>query len=287
MEASSRRTKHAAGQQSGSEKFLQMNEIRRVWNAASFMVQFYGSIFTTTLTIRHSALKLTKSRRPSELISELARELRQRFDDPKKTGKPTIHWIYRYRTDEAGEQLTEFIINFDKRDVAKAQRWLAEKFFAVRHEGPVPSEAVVLEYSGTTQANHLVLVRWMCAAIQPDNGSAGLMSRLGIEARHNIELGNPFTARRIGLSHGLTNLSKQRASLDLRVLDAFKLAGRVELDWEMQEFKYRQDIQRNYLEHLRKIDEGAYSENRKRQLIAAWGHGEPARHSKRPVSRYS
>ena len=114
----------------------------------------------------------------------------QRFDDPKKTGKPTvIHWIYRYRTDEAGEQLTEFIINFDKRDVAKAQRWLAEKFFAVRHEGPVPSEAVVLEYSGTTQANHLVLVRWMCAAIQPDNGSAGLMSRLGIEARHRHRAG--------------------------------------------------------------------------------------------------
>ena len=114
LKGSSERISHATSKRSEGGKFLQLNEIKRIWNAASFLVQVYGEFFTTKLTIRHSVLKLTKPRVPSELINELVREMRQRFDDPEETGLPTLHWIYRYRTDEFGEQLTEFIVNFDE-----------------------------------------------------------------------------------------------------------------------------------------------------------------------------
>ena len=109
------------------------------------------------------------------------------------------------------------------------------------------------------------------------------MARLGIEATNNIELGNPFTVRRIGLSHGLTESSAQRARTDLRVLPAFELAGRAESGWELREFAYRVEIRRNYAEYIRQVEDGSYSEHKAKQLRKVWTKGEPARDGKRPT----
>lgn len=88
--------------------YLSKKEVRKLWNSASYMVQRYGSLFSTSLTINHSALHLSTSTTQSEIIRDLVRQLRMRFDDPAKSGEFTLHWIYRHRTDAVGNQLTEF-----------------------------------------------------------------------------------------------------------------------------------------------------------------------------------
>ncbi len=76
--------------------YLSKKEVRKLWNSASYMVQRYGSLFSTTLTINHSVLHLATSITQSEIIRDLVRQLRMRFDDPAKSGEFTLHWIYRH-----------------------------------------------------------------------------------------------------------------------------------------------------------------------------------------------
>lgn len=229
--------------------FLSVEDVRKLWDAASFMVQNYGALLNARIVIQHRNFDLKKESTPAELITDLFRELRIRL----KGKKDSVHWLYVHRHSREGGLVTDIVAHLPVHGT-DVDVWIRDKFLSRRvMGGGVAKSAVSVSRLAREKLNrekswrrHLTLIRLLCGSLnKSDPEGARLMRVLG-NKRFNHSLGKKATAQQRGVSRGIDVGAQHLASWDLSVLSPFmssKLSA-FSSGWEMDEYQYRQKLRR-------------------------------------------
>ena len=227
-------------------QFLKVAEVRKLWEAASFMVQNYGTLLNSWIVIRHKDLELNSDTKPAALITDLFRELRIRLDE----SDTSVHWLYVHRFSEEEGLVTDIVAHLPS-DRADIESWLRERFLVRRIIGALPSSAVTVRHLQRSDRverdrfkRHLTLLRGLCASLDAHSRDAlQLMKRLR-NKKWNHSVGAKMTSQRIGVSRGIDTAAREKADRDLPVLSAFdsNQFSAFYNGWELKEYEYREAL---------------------------------------------
>lgn len=271
--------------------FLGVEDVVKLWNAASFMVQNYGVLLNSRIVIRHDDFALKNEKAPAAFITDLFRELRIRSSG----AEDQAHWLYVHRYSQVDGPITDIVAHLPdyRTDV---DSWIRDKFLARRVIGrEVARSAVevsrfVRENPSRNQAwkRHLTLIRLLCGSLdKSDPEGARLLGLLG-NRRFSHSIGSKVTAQQRGVSRGIDVGARRLAASDLSVLSAFKSGklGAFHSGWELEEYQYRRKIKSLRIaleEELRREYKGSWSlDARLATFKRSWQEAAPARERDRP-----
>lgn len=241
---------------------LTLDEAKKLWHGASFMVQVYGALLNTSIEIRHGSFVPKSAKRPEQVVTDFLRELRIFVNRVKVDANAELHTIYVHRTDKNGGLVTMIFAHLPscKRNVSG---WI-QAFFCRRASAASVHEALSVDAVDESESfeRHLKLIRSACSGLMPIKPEHQVfLRRTRIPAMQCRPLGPKRTPQRVGLSRWIDSEAQAVASEDLQVLCVLEDSTADACSgWEMKEFAYRKRIvdERLRLEAAaqERIDEG-------------------------------
>jgi hypothetical protein len=231
---------------------LTKEQVRAIWEAASFQVQQYGHTLNARLAIDHGLLGTNHVEHATDSVSEFVRQIGMRIRDWGGLGVE-FHFCYVHgpgpRPDCGLETRLAMVIPEQLEHFALD--WL-DAFVSRRFGGEIARRAIRMKF-GIPHRNeqrwtrHVQLLRWLCGDISPDlrvvvsGESRQLASLLGIRCETRTE--RPvLPARRMAISQTLSFQRRQAAIVErLRPLSAFADGAWdfIASGWELDEFIHR------------------------------------------------
>ncbi|WP_213286708.1 hypothetical protein [Bradyrhizobium sp. sGM-13] len=257
------------------KEYLKGKDVRKLWDAASFMVQVYGDVLNASISILHKDLPLKTEESPSVLITDMGRELRLMIDGPaRRQGRdqPQAHWMYVHRYSEAEGIVTDLVAHIPPQfDI---EEWLKRKFLRKRVLGSLSERALIVRQYRTQRHNpsdlndkkqlerHWSLIRSLCASLDP-NEHAKLIDGLKLP-KLNRPVGKQMTPHRLRVSRGLDRAARRKANEFLPVISAFDDDAGTSFftGWEIRNLRYRRDL--------------AEEQAKAKEKLLAWEEGVPA-----------
>lgn len=266
------------------ETSLTLDEARKLWDGASFMVQVFGVLLNSYIEIRHGSFDLSRTKSPEQIVTDFLHELRMYVKRSKVEPSAEFHALYAHQTEEDGQLLTRIVAHIPscKRH---PEVWIAG--FVRRHAASQVDQAVRIDFGAekVSFGRHLELIQTLCSGLMPLGPKQQVFLR---RTKINVSKvrwrpDKKITAQRVGLSRLIDRQQQAKASQDLEVLSALDSA---EADpcsgWELRQYSYRQQIveQRGMLEQaaLGRGDGGATLAEVRRQ----WKRAKPLREAARP-----
>jgi hypothetical protein len=226
--------------------FLGLDEAKGLWHAASFMVQQYGALLNTRLTIRHNHLRPHKKGGPEQHLTDFGRELRELINRTKTSTQDHLHWLYIHQNDPREGLITRIVAHLPpcKADIP---HWILHRFFkrralAVGSDFPVD---VDLRQKEKPLSVHHSLIRELCAGLAPsDSANLAFFHRTKTDAERLGWIPGPkLTFQRKGVSRLIDLSSQQRAEQDLTVINALDTPNvDVCSGWELAQYAYRKGL---------------------------------------------
>lgn len=264
---------------------LTLTEARKLWDAASYMVQAYGVLLNTGIVIHHAKLDLRRGKLAEHVVTDFLHQLRMFVARARTEPMAELHTLYAHQTDNDGHIVTRIVAHIPrcKRD---PKVWVAG--FAKRHATEASLEGAVdihIEPEKNTFLRHLELIQSICAGLMPVSPAHQVfLRRAKIDARRiGWSAGAKPSPQRVGLSRLIDKEEQAKASEDLKVLYAFNEAGADPCSgWELQEYRYRRKI----MEQRRMLEDSAA--DRQDGGLAVWKvrdewkRAAPMRQSRRP-----
>lgn len=270
--------------QDEAAKSLTLDEARKLWDGASFMVQAYGVLLNAHITIRHARLDRLKGGKHADLLTEFLRELRMFVNRSRLERSQTLHFLYAHRNDAQEGLVTELVSHLPPCSKS-VEEWIKDRFFKHRASSSEDAVQVRLFAEKDAFARHLKLVRYICAGLAPLNTeNKKFRYRTGIDsARLAWTAGLKATSQRIGLSRAIDERAQSEASRDLKVLSIFDSQ---EADacsgWELKEYAYRTEL----IRHRQRLEEAAQANANPKLSMAAlkreWSDTKVLREVRRP-----
>lgn len=251
---------HAAPNPRTGSAYLTRDQVADLWMAASFMVQEYGVLLNSVITVHCSRLGLADSQAVSRFITRLTQEIRQRLDRQAKGGGPLYHWLFVLERGPNG--LLARIAAHVPRDDRGLDKWLQESFLARRLPTPGAGNALTFKHydygnEGRAVRRHFLLLRLLSRGVDPSIAEDVYAGDLYIRKERLVDLiaipriwrravGYIPDVHRCGKSRHLATKARQSASEVCPIIDPFARErwAHVADGWELEEFKFREDWQR-------------------------------------------
>lgn len=238
-------------------EYLTRDQIADLWRAASFMVQEYGVLLNSVITVHCSRLGLEDPQDVSKFITRLNQEIRQRLDRRAKGSEPLYHWLSVLERGPDG--LLARIAAHVPRDNGGLDKWLTESFLRRRLPSIGTSDAVTFRHYDRGShmwgvCRHFLLLRLLSRGVDPaieEDVYAGdlpirkdpLVDLISIPRIWRSPVGQIPDAHRCGKSRHLATKARQSAAEICPIVDPFARErwAHVTDGWELEEFKFRQD----------------------------------------------
>lgn len=266
------------------ETSLTLDEAKKLWHGASFMVQIYGALLNTSIEIRHGRFVPRSPKRPEQVVTDFLRELRIFVNRVKVDANAELHTLYVHRTDQNGDLVTMIFAHLPscKRNVSG---WI-QAFFCRRASAASVHEALSVDALDESESfeRHFKLIRSACSGLMPIKPQHQVfLRRTRIPVSRCRPLGPRSTPQRVGLSRGIDTEAQRVASENLEVLyvlddpTADACSG-----WEMKEFAFRKRI----VEERLSLEAAARERNDAAVVLAAvkaqWRNSRALREGGRP-----
>lgn len=272
-------------QPEAGEMSLTLEEARKLWDGASFMVQAHGSLLNAKIDILHGGFDPKPAKRPEQVVTDFLREFRIYVNRVKMDPSAELHTLYVHRTDGQGDLVTRIVAHLPlcRR---KVDSWVHD-FFRRRTSATSLEDAVLLDLAdeGDGFQRHLELIRSVCGALMPTKPEHQVfLRRTRIDVKRiGWSPGKKVTSQRVGLSRLIDRDAQAKASEDLQVISALDNA---EADpctgWELKEFAYRRSIVEERLRLEAAARDRADNGLSFRAVQERWGKTRPARAGSRP-----
>jgi DNA polymerase-3 subunit gamma/tau len=277
-----------------SHLFLTKSQVRALWEAGSFLVQEYGALLNTRLSLNHGQLGITDPADGSRLVSDLLHEMgmRLRCWAGREFG---FHWIYVHEPPSHLEASfeTHIAASIPERYADQTADWVFSYFLLKRFGAALSPRAVRLKHLQPSTAErrwqrHLDLMRMLCRNMDPAihvflaGERRPLTTVLGLPKRYSLGISD-VPLRRFAVSRTLSSQAwKAMQKQKLAPLTAFSDGAWENLmtGWELNEYHDRRTEreERQAAEeiiHAHWPDTGSILQNQRRQeelnqLWASW-----------------
>jgi hypothetical protein len=121
--------------------YLTKQQAREIWAAASFLVQEYGVLFNTRISLMYGKVGITNHNMAARAVSELTHELGMLVRRRTPNLAQGFHWIYVHEYGNAVGFSTHLVAHILDEYVRDAREWVLERFtqrcakIAFRHWG--------------------------------------------------------------------------------------------------------------------------------------------------------
>lgn len=241
---------------SDSEVYLTERHVEEIWSAASFMVQEFGCLLNTRITIRFDRLGLRDEAAAAELLTRLCQQARQRL-----AGRDQL-FHYIYVNERRSNGLVTNLAAFTDKRIFDIGNWLKARF--IPREAPKSQAGAVTVRSappslgGGARARHIALLKLLSRGIAADLLVPYRAGELDLAPRKLIDLidvPGPWRGG-VGLLNSMHRYATSRhlaarareaeAKAGFPVLSAFQPAGWDFLRkmWELEEHKFRQSLKK-------------------------------------------
>ena len=152
---------------------LKKLQVRKLWDAGSFLVQEYGILLNTRIVITHNRLGVSDTREGARLVSALVHELGMALKRSAPKSCPHFHWLYAHDLGRKNGFATTLVAYIPETLADEAHEHLFERFLAKRYGWPLPKKAVLLrttryENPKWRLRRHLQLMRMLCRSVDPN-----------------------------------------------------------------------------------------------------------------------
>jgi hypothetical protein len=152
---------------------LTKSQVRKLWDAGSFLVQEYGIVLNTRIVIYHKRLGISETREGTQLVSALVHELGMALKRSAPRSCPHFHWLYAHQLGWKTGFSTTLVAHIPEALVDEAHEHLFDRFLAKRYGWPLPKNTVLLRttrYENRTWRfrRHLQLMRMLCRSVDPN-----------------------------------------------------------------------------------------------------------------------
>ncbi|PDT60529.1 hypothetical protein CO678_15975 [Bradyrhizobium diazoefficiens] len=273
-------------------RYLAYDQVKDLFNAASFLTQEYGCQFNIRVTVRSRLFGCETKSEVSKLLSDFARAFTDRLND----WIDQSHWLCVQEL-EYGAACSRIIAvgpQLDSGEFKMMQRWFSNWRKKERTPGQeelaIKAEPTFTQKSAQRMKSHWDCVRWLCAGMNP---AEPIYKRLLLpKSRQAGDLGPK--GRRHSASESLTPAGMADKMQDeMEALSAFDDEAWDHLfsGWELQEFDDRQKEKRQRQADIKAISlkyplgDQEHDEKRKREygeLLRSW-----ADRYRRPRSWYA
>lgn len=240
-------------------RFLNAQQAKEIYEAATFMLQRYGQAFNTSFEINHGILGVADEAMAKQLVSELLRELGQnlsRWSPEPEDGSASVklHRIALHERSEAGSLYSTIILHLPKTLVDEVEHWVFERFLNSFADTSMARRAVTLDHLHHAKRQgqgprHWELVRLMWRGLDPgvQFRNRPLADLLGVPVRKRRPAGI-VGARRFSVSHSLSSASRMQEARDYKAhLSAFddRAWDWIDRNWEFARYDTREAALRN------------------------------------------
>lgn len=172
------RRPHVRPSRSKHNAFLSVDDVKQIWDAASFGAQQYGKYLNCSVFINHAELEILDDKASAALVSDFIKGLSARM---LLWQKSKLIWLYVHRKTPLGISTT-VALHLPEECAQKANAWIFQSFFQARFAN-LSIAAVTVEISrpsaGAEAARrHQALVRSLCLNIHPEIFLRAPMRRL-------------------------------------------------------------------------------------------------------------
>jgi hypothetical protein len=225
--------------------YLSKDDVREIYDAASFAVQARQHLLNSQITIVYRLLGIENHNDATRLLSDYLRELRMRLKD---WGVP-FDFVYVHEHSQERGFHTHLVTVLPVHLRQSVIRWSA-KFFVRRCAGISPADAVKVQISGVRSPAHQLALhqhrlQYICKGLDPkimERGEDGrrqpLIELLGIPEKFRRQAGSIESLRRCGASHSISAGQRAMAPAPLSAFGdrAWSWLYR---GWELNEFQDR------------------------------------------------
>jgi len=229
-------------------------QVRKLWDAGSFLVQEYGILLNTRIVIAHERLGIAKTSDAVDLVGDLVHELGLTLKRWAPRSCSHFHWLYVHEHVQKRGPMTTLVAYVPEELGDGAEEWLFDSFLANRIGNPLPKSAVqmrITRYENNVWRvrRHVQLMRMLCRSVDPnikvrDGGERrALIDALSIAERLRERFAALEASQRRRVSETIGE-QEQRTAKDNRLapLSAFgdKAWPALFTGWELMEHRDRQ-----------------------------------------------
>lgn len=285
--------------------FLSRDQAKKLWDAASFCVQEYGTLLNTSITIRYSEFGIHDVGAATKKLTSLLQEMRQLIKRKIPDVEHPLHWLYVNEITSSGIE-THVAAHIPPLVMDTIEGWLQDS--AVPRLLNSAPGSPGLDFKGdrlhdlTRQyRRHYARIKMLCRGLDPSLredvyagnefiGQWKLTQLLKIPKCCCRSIGQISDAHRHNESRHLANKAREvHAEQRLALLSAFVPEGFqwITSKWELKEHKERKELKLLRKEQRQRLEEKFSGDTpRERKLledaIAEWLAAMPIRAEDRP-----
>jgi energy-coupling factor transporter ATP-binding protein EcfA2 len=252
LKAKSSVAKRSREPRSQVQLYLSTQQVKKLWDRGSFLIQAYGVPLNTRIRFHHAKLRLHDGSRPLEFVTQFGRELRLLIDGSRRRRgiqSTAVHWLYVIRKDDEKDLIDLVAYIPPQLDV---QDWLLNRFL-VNRASAEPDAVEISQYRKARHnpaqlegvhdlCRHWTLMRWLVASLDPLEPSSFELLKTLQATRFNRPIGPSKVPYGIRVSRALDRKAREAASSDLSIRSVFEMAAPSDkfCGWEILAHRYRQ-----------------------------------------------